>query len=168
MNKNMLISIIIVAIAIIATSYFFNRHEHENSLNEFGHEIGHADMRHSTRQMTQMFGIQLLLDVLAGNRAALKQVTGALIGLKFSRAHETEADERSVTYLCPTSYNADGGAGFFEKIQASGGARVPAFLSTHPDPGNRVEKFKEAKLENGCLGNETFATEYKRIISKLP
>ena len=31
-----------------------------------GHEIGHADLRHSTRQMTEMFGIQLLLDVLAG------------------------------------------------------------------------------------------------------
>jgi uncharacterized protein YxeA len=40
MNKNILISIIIVAIAIIVTSYFFN-HEQENSLNEFGHEIGH-------------------------------------------------------------------------------------------------------------------------------
>jgi predicted Zn-dependent protease len=133
-----------------------------------GHEIGHADMRHSTRQMTQMFGIQLLLDVLAGNRAALKQVTGALIGLKFSRAHETEADERSVTYLCPTSYNADGGAGFFEKIQASGGARVPAFLSTHPDPGNRIEHFHNSKVTMGCKGNQSFQTEYKTMVSKLP
>ena len=29
------------------------------------HEIGHADMRHSTRQMTKLFGVQLLLDVLS-------------------------------------------------------------------------------------------------------
>ena len=65
-----------------------------------GHEIAHADMRHSTRSMTKMYGVQILLDVLAGDRAAIKQVTGALIGLKNSRKHETEADEKSVMYLC--------------------------------------------------------------------
>ena len=40
-----------------------------------GHEIAHADMRHSTRQMTTMYGIQTLLDILAGNRELLKTVT---------------------------------------------------------------------------------------------
>lgn len=133
-----------------------------------GHEIGHADMRHSTRQMTTMYGIQILLDVLAGSREALKQVTGALIGLKFSRSHETEADERSVTYLCPTSYNADGGAGFFQKIQAMGGSRVPEFLSTHPDPGNRIEHFQNSRVTMGCQGNQSFKTEYDAMKAKLP
>jgi predicted Zn-dependent protease len=133
-----------------------------------GHEIGHADRRHSTRQMTQMFGIQLLLDVLAGNRNALKQVTGALIGLKFSRNHEIEADEQSVIYLCPTAYNAAGGAGFFEKIQAMGGGRVPEFLSTHPDPGNRIEHFYNSKTTMGCKGDQSFKTEYQKMVSLLP
>jgi predicted Zn-dependent protease len=132
------------------------------------HEIGHADMRHSTRQMTTMFGIQLLLDVLAGDRTALKQITGALIGLKFSRKHETQADERSVLYLCPTHYNADGGAGFFEKIQALGGAKQPEFLSTHPDPGNRIENFHNSRVTMGCQGNQTFKTEYAAMVAKLP
>ncbi|MFN5784715.1 MAG: M48 family metalloprotease, partial [Flavobacteriia bacterium] len=117
---------------------------------------------------TQMFGVQLLLDVLAGNRAALKQVTGALIGLKFSRSHETEADERSVRYLCPTQYNADGGAAFFEKIQSMGGQRVPEFLSTHPDPGNRIETFHNNRTTMGCQGNQSFKTEYQAMIAKLP
>ena len=133
-----------------------------------GHEMGHADMRHSTRQMTQMFGVQILLDVLAGDRIALKQVTGALIGLKFSRNHETEADDCSVKYLCPTDYNADGGAGFFQKIQAMGGPKPPEFLSTHPDPGNRVENFQNSKITLGCAGNNNFAIEYKTIMAKLP
>lgn len=133
-----------------------------------GHEIGHADRRHSTRQMTQMFGIQILLDVLAGNRNALKQVTGALIGLKFSRNHEIEADEQSVRYLCPTPYNAAGGAGFFEKIQAMGGGRVPEFLSTHPDPGNRIENFYNSKITMGCKGDQAFKTEYQKMVSILP
>jgi predicted Zn-dependent protease len=133
-----------------------------------GHEIGHADMRHSTRQMTSMFGVQILLDVLAGDRNALKQVTGALVGLKFSRNHETEADDRSVQYLCPTDYNAAGGAGFFEKIQAMGGSRVPEFLSTHPDPGNRIEHFHNAAITNGCQGKNDYKVLYQKMVQKLP
>lgn len=132
------------------------------------HEIGHADMRHSTRQMTTMYGVQILLDVLAGDRAALKQVTGALVGLKFSRTHETEADTRSVYYLCPTAYNAAGGAGFFQKIEAMGGANVPEFLSTHPSPENRIEHFHNEKITQGCTGDNSFANRYKNMVSKLP
>lgn len=133
-----------------------------------GHEMGHADMRHSTRQMTQMFGVQILLDVLAGDRAALKQVTGALVGLKFSRSHETEADECSVKYLCPTDYDAAGGAGFFKKIQEMGGVRQPEFLSTHPDPGNRIEAFQNSKVTMGCQGASNYEAEYKAMLAKLP
>ncbi len=133
-----------------------------------GHEIAHADMRHSTRQMTTMFGIQILLDVLAGDRAALKQVTGALVGLKFSRKHESQADEKSVEYLCPTDYNADAGAGFFQKIQNMGGSTPPEFLSTHPDPGDRIEHFQNTAIEMGCSGDKTYQTEYEAMVSKLP
>ncbi len=133
-----------------------------------GHEIGHADMRHSTRQMTSMFGVQVLLDIIAGNRAMLKQVTGAIVGLKFSRSHETEADERSVRYLCPTEYDAAGGAGFFKKIEEMGGARQPEFLSTHPNPANRIENFYNSKTIMGCPGNKTFKTEYQAMLNRLP
>jgi hypothetical protein len=34
-----------------------------------GHGIGHADMRHSTRQMTTMYGVQTLEQILLGNHA---------------------------------------------------------------------------------------------------
>jgi predicted Zn-dependent protease len=132
-----------------------------------GHEIAHADQRHSTRQMTKTFGLQVLLEIIAGNRAMLKEVTGAIIGLRNSRAHETEADHYSVEYLCPTPYNAAGGSGFFEKINSMGGQRPPEFLSTHPDPGKRIENYYNTKTNLGCTGNKTFETEYKRIVSKL-
>lgn len=133
-----------------------------------GHEIGHADMRHSTRQMTKMFGVQVLLSIIAGDRAMLSQVTAALVGLKFSRQHETEADERSVKYLCPTDYNADGGAGFFKKIEEMGGSRPPEFLSTHPNPEDRIEKFESYADTLGCEGTQTYKTRYQEMVSKLP
>jgi predicted Zn-dependent protease len=132
-----------------------------------GHEIAHADQRHSTRQMTKLFGVQVLVEILAGNRAMLKQLTTAIVGLKFSRQHETEADYHSVEYLCPTEYDAAGGAGFFQKIQNMGGERQPEFMSTHPDPGKRIENFQNTKITMGCSATWTNEAEYKRIVSKL-
>ena len=132
------------------------------------HEIAHADYRHSTRQMTRMYGIQVMLNVLAGDREALKQVTGALIGLRFSRSHETEADKGSVLYMCPTDYDAAGGAKFFQKLQEAGGARVPEFLSTHPNPDNRIEDFYSEKIELGCMGEEDYKTRYQQFLATLP
>ena len=133
-----------------------------------GHEIGHADLRHSTRQMTKIYGVQVLLQIIAGDRQMIKEVATAVVGLKFSRQHETEADESSVRYLCPTPYQADGGAGFFEKLESQGGTRAPEFLSTHPNPTGRIEHFHNARIEQGCQGTNDFAAEYKRIIAKLP
>lgn len=134
-----------------------------------GHEIAHADLRHSTRQMTKIYGVQMLLDVVLGeDKEMLKQITTGLIGLKFSRTHESEADANSVKYLCPTDYNAAGGAGFFEKIVANGGGGTPEFLSTHPSPDNRIQHFNEKKTEFGCTGNKTFQTEYERIKKLIP
>ena len=133
-----------------------------------GHEIAHADYRHSTRQMTKLYGVQTLISILAGDRKMLAEITTGIVGLKFSREHESEADKGSVTYLCPTNYQADGGAGFFEKITASGGGKTPEFLSTHPSPEGRVEAFKNYRIEMACQGTNNFAAEYKRMISKLP
>ncbi len=133
-----------------------------------GHEIAHADLRHSTAQMTRMFGVSVLSGIVLGNREMLNQVTQALIGLKFSRTHESEADYNSVKYLCKTPYNAAGGAGFFQKISALGGAQTPEFLSTHPSPDNRIEAFHNHKTTLGCQGNEDFVTRYKAVMNKLP
>lgn len=130
-----------------------------------GHEIAHSDQRHSTKQMTKSGALDLLLSAAIGDRAAVKQVVGGIVGLKFSRAHETEADEYSVNYLCGTSYNAAGAAGFFKKIGGAGS--TPEFISTHPNPDNRVQAI-EARAEGmGCRGNNTNTREYARIKSLL-
>jgi len=125
-----------------------------------GHEMGHADLRHSTRQMTKIYGVQILLSAALGDTSAVAQITTALIGLKFSRDHETEADRMSVEYLCPTDWPADGAAGFFEKIEASGGVGVPEWLSTHPSPENRIANYHAWATEAGCAGNKTYDPEY--------
>lgn len=125
-----------------------------------GHEMGHADLRHSTRQMTKIFGIQILVNATLGDSSAVADITTALIGLKFSRDHETEADRMSVEYLCGTDWPADGAAGFFEKIEASDGVGVPEWLSTHPSPQNRIQNYHTWAIELACPGKEKFEQRY--------
>ncbi len=135
-----------------------------------GHEIAHADLRHSTRQMTTMYGVDVVLGAIAGNKEMIKQVSEGLIGLKFSRNHETEADSKSVEYLCPTDYNANGGGKFFEKIAAAGGGKSIEFLSTHPNPDKRIENYNAKKTEFGCTGNKDYKSEYaamKKLLTNI-
>ncbi len=130
-----------------------------------GHEIAHADLRHSTRQMTKMFGLQTLIAVVTGKSepGMLEQVAMGLVNLKFSRSHETESDNHSVLYLCGTGYNAAGAAGFFEKIESEGSSRPPQFLSTHPNPDNRVSNIYEREKELGCSGKQLNRSKYEEI-----
>ena len=121
-----------------------------------GHEMAHAARRHSGKQMTSQLGLNLLLQIVAGTSGNdIAQVVGLMTqlgALKFSRDHETEADSYSVKYLCPTQYQSDGASYFFQKLidqgQSSG---VPTYMSTHPDPGDRVNNIKsQAASSTGC------------------
>jgi predicted Zn-dependent protease len=137
-----------------------------------GHEMAHADKRHSTNQLTKKYGIQTLLDVVLGkNQNLLTQIGAELISLSFSRSDETQADEYSVIYLCPTKFKADGAANFFIKIEQSGGSNVPQFLSTHPNPDNRVSNIQSKSSGMGCAATITQSEEqsgYQAFKNSLP
>jgi len=133
-----------------------------------GHEIAHADRRHSTQQLTKMFGINILISATLGDENALASVAAGLLMLSYSRENETDADLHSVKYLCPTDYNAAGGAGFFEKIEADGGSIVPEFLSTHPSPDKRIDTFYDKKEELKCEGTEIYDQRYQDFKNSLP
>ncbi len=135
-----------------------------------GHEMAHADRRHTTQILTQAYGIQTLLQLISGREdpGLIAQLASSLLLLSFSRDHERDADAHSVIYLCPTTYRADGAADFFEYILQQGGVRPPAFLSTHPDPGERVQNIRQRKQEMGCTGTDDYEPRYAQIIASLP
>ncbi len=116
-----------------------------------GHEIAHADRRHSTQQLTKAYGVSTLLGIVFGSDpGVIAQVASGLLSLQFSRTDEAEADEFSVYYLCDTDYAANGTAGFFAKLESEGGVSIPEFLSTHPSPENRVEDINALAEDLGC------------------
>jgi len=115
-----------------------------------GHEIGHVTARHGARQQTgQILGqLGLIIGVVAAPELAqyadiANQGLGLLF-LKFSRNHETESDKLGVEYSTKIGYDARQMGQFFGTLrrlgEKSGSSEIPAFLSTHPDPGDREKK----------------------------
>jgi beta-barrel assembly-enhancing protease len=135
-----------------------------------GHEMAHADKRHSTEAMTQQYGLQTLLDIVFGqDKGQLARIAAGLKSLQFSRKNESQADEFSVIYLYETAYNAKGAAGFFQKIIDQGsGARQPEFLSTHPSPDNRVAAMTTKWTALGGKVGQTFTSRYINFKNSLP
>jgi predicted Zn-dependent protease len=133
-----------------------------------GHEIAHADERHTTEAMTSALGRDLLIKMILGDSSLAGQVTTGLLGLKYGRGSETESDLRSVEYLDKTELDARGVGRFFEKLIASGQAGGPEFLSTHPNPDNRVEAINNKWKELGSNVGGTFPERYLDFKNSLP
>ncbi len=142
--------------------------EHELA-GVMGHEIAHADRRHSTDALTRQYGIEVLLNVTFGSDpSTLKNITGNLLTLKYSRSAESEADEYSVRYLCPTDYEASGASAFFQKLIDNGeGGGSLEWFSTHPSPDDRVKNIKDKDQELNCSGTGTFDAAYQNFKTNL-
>ncbi|MFC2106775.1 M48 family metalloprotease [Bacteroidota bacterium] len=135
------------------------------------HEMAHVARRHSTNQLTKVYGIQIILSIaLGGNSDMLTQIAAelasGLAALAFSRNHEYEADEYAVKYTYPTSYDALGIAGFFQKME--GASHPPEFLSTHPSPDNRIEEIEKEWQALGSKVGNTYVTSYNNFKAMLP
>jgi len=121
-----------------------------------GHEIAHADQRHSIKQIQKQYGLSIITSIILGeNPSQLGEIIGGLTGqlavLQFSRSHEKEADDYSVIYLAETDYACNGAYSFFQKmIDQKQTGNTPVFLSTHPDPESRVEDINKKASELNC------------------
>lgn len=133
-----------------------------------GHEIAHADLRHSTEQMTKNYGIGLAIQFFLGDGSLLGSIAGGLAGLTFSRDDETESDLQSVRYLYDTGYDPRGVARFFEKMEARGESLGPlVFLSTHPNPENRVKNIMAEWKRLGSKKGKVNKEEYDQLKKNL-
>jgi predicted Zn-dependent protease len=139
-----------------------------------GHEIAHADLRHSSRSLQKQNGVSFLLKIALGDNASgleeiAGQVAGTVAGLSFSREFEAESDARSVEYLASTNYACNGAFSFFQKLIDSGSAGgTPEFLSTHPDPSSRVADINTKATEIGCDTTPIGGTGYTDFQNSLP
>ena len=114
-----------------------------------GHEIAHAVARHGNERMSSQLAIQaggVTLAVLMDEKPEAVQnlfyttygIGTGLGSLKFSRQHETEADQMGLIFLAMAGYDPREAPAFWERMGAGGGALPPEFLSTHPSHETRI------------------------------
>ena len=113
-----------------------------------GHEIGHVTARHSVSQMSRQTLAEagLLAGMILSPKVAqfggVAQAGLGLMFLKYGRGHESEADRLGMKYMLDDGYDPREMADLFRMLagvsqQEGGGGRLPQWLSSHPNPGNR-------------------------------
>jgi beta-barrel assembly-enhancing protease len=138
------------------------------------HEMSHVDRRHSSEQLSKVYGVGFVLAAILGeDKTDLEQIaydlaTG-LAALQFSRTHEYEADEYSIRYMADTHYyHPKGIAGFFEQLAEDGHtAETFEFLSTHPSDANRLENINSVWVSLGSPTGDYLQEEYTNFKTNL-
>lgn len=114
------------------------------------HEITHVLARHSAQQIAKSEltnGLVGAVGVAAGTADAQQTAAmiGQLINMKYGRDDETQSDEFGVCLMRAAGYDPQGMVEVMQILQqASGGGSQPEFMSTHPNPENRIRKIQDA------------------------
>lgn len=130
------------------------------------HEIGHITGRHGLNQMKERAIASGIAGALGVNRDDLVNL-GVQLALQLpnSRADEYDADQRGFNTMVQAGYDPAGFVTFMQKLNSQGG-RPPEFLSTHPDPGNRVNNL-QAMVDNADYSNATDGTDPNAYAAKI-
>jgi Zn-dependent protease with chaperone function len=153
------------------------------------HEMSHVALRHGVSQMSKQNTWKTILGVagaaagMAGGGGLIGQAVNIGGGLgvasllgKFSRDAERDADLNGARMAAAAGYNPVEVARFFEKLEAEMGKEnqpkgLEAWLSSHPNPGRRVEyvtediRFLPPAEYNADSGQ--FA-RIQKLVAKLP
>lgn len=114
-----------------------------------GHEIGHVINRHGSEHMAKQELTQQLVQatqVASGgyDQGMIAQYVGQMVNMKYGRDDEIESDKYGVKYLIESGYKPEAMIEVMEILnEAAGENKSPEFLSSHPNPENRIQKIKE-------------------------
>lgn len=115
-----------------------------------GHEIAHAIANHGRERMSQgliaQYGLASVQLAMGQNPTGTQELLLQSIGmgtqlgmLKFSRTHESEADEMGLIFMAMAGYDPREAPKFWERMSANSGVQAPPeFMSTHPSHDTRI------------------------------
>ncbi|MCS3748188.1 MULTISPECIES: M48 family metallopeptidase [unclassified Xanthomonas] len=120
-----------------------------------GHEIGHVISRHHEERITRQLGAQTGLGIIGalagaaygdGAASAVNQVGGMTAQTVFllpgSRTQESEADVVGQRLMAQAGFDPAQAVTLWQNMMAASGNRQPQWLSTHPDPTNRIRELQ--------------------------
>ncbi len=117
-----------------------------------GHEIAHAIANHSAEKMSMAMASQLGLATVAivagggaggGATMASAELAAALaIQLPNSRQAEIEADRIGIELAARAGYDPRAAETLWQKMSEASKSDIPEFISTHPNPMNRISTMR--------------------------
>jgi predicted Zn-dependent protease len=121
------------------------------------HEIAHVVGRHSAEQVAKSNltqGLAGAATIAAADpnspgrsvaNAALAAAIAKVVNLRFGREDELESDDLAVKFTPKAGYDPRSMIQVMQMLEQQGGrSNTPEFLSTHPNPGNRVGRIEAA------------------------
>ncbi len=138
-----------------------------------GHEVGHVTAKHSVQQISKAqlatlgLGLGSVLSSDVAQFAGLASQGLGVLFLKYGRDAENQADQLGFKYALGLNYDVREMANVFQTLSRAseaggGGGRLPEWLSTHPNPENRVTNTQkrldtlQASLDNTVVGRDEF------------
>jgi len=150
---------------VFITRALFNLLESDGELaGVLGHETGHVVARHTSEQLAKSQLIQGLAGAAgvglydpnhpqSATAAQMAMLVGNVINMKYSRTDESQADQLGVRFMSQAGYDPRSMIKVMQILkQAGGNSGQPEFLSSHPDPGNRIQSIQkeiDAEFPNG-------------------
>ncbi|NIP23313.1 MAG: M48 family metalloprotease [Phycisphaerae bacterium] len=131
------------------------------------HETAHVVARDTAALMSREIGISILLSAAVSNSSSSTARTAAdltrqIIGLRFSRRDEKDADLAGLDYMVRAGYDPNGMVETMQILQSQQKERPIEFFSTHPNPENRIGYLKSRinvryrKRDGLRIGKEDF------------
>lgn len=127
-----------------------------------GHEIGHVMLRHSRKQIQSELLTQAVFDGVAAsnkslnglNQSQLAAMGKSLIGARYSRSQENEADDCGYDVLAASGRNPRAMATAFQKMlalesQGSQSSYITKMFSSHPDTQKRIDRMNQRADADG-------------------
>ena len=115
------------------------------------HEVQHVEQRHSLRQMIGSLGWGALVGLTIGDISAVAAMLAHQAGtLYFSRDMEEEADRLGLLALQRAQIRPDGMLSFFQKLDDKDQAKVPGWISSHPQTAARAQQIRSLIAATPC------------------
>lgn len=138
---------------IIVTEGLLDQVESENELAfVLGHELGHYNNRDHIRTLGRGLVLSLFFAVTTGTDVSSLGITVTDLALRsFSRKQESHADEFALELVYTQYGHVDEAWRLFERwgIEDDSLLDIVTYLSTHPQPDDRVEDLEEMAIREG-------------------
>ena len=144
------------------------------------HETAHVVARDTSNAISNQIGLSILLTAAASGHSSGAVMTAAelsrrIIGLRYSRQDEREADIAGLDYMVVAGYNPYGIVETMQILEDQQKERMVEFFSSHPPPENRIAyltqriKTKNLNLDSLNIGKQQYSTAVlERLATQEP